>query len=381
MGESGVVSPVTPADGLVAVASLTSMIPITAVETWCNSLPLAAHSAARKRLTDLAQAVIDHRVQFLCGAGMSKASGLPLSSQLGVRMAKRLLLGNEDAPDVPAISASAGKFSVETIAEAYVHELGSSELNRLIERVVQRGTGKAHAGHKALEFLASQSFIDRLYTTNFDTLLEEGLGERGTAITDSDQDLRLLHEIQEGRKGAAVPVLHLHGVVGRECLFLESNTHELDRPLAKLMTADMVTHSFVWVGYSLTDLDLRRLFLALREMLARHDRENRPFVVYPLTTDATAQESEWQLADQIWKARGCHYLPGAAEVLLPALVSKIRRLRSDASVRKLVIKAGGDPENATEIATKTDEIAKVVAVGVGDFDDTVEDLARQEGVL
>src|SRR6185503_4635748 len=229
---------------------------------------------------------------------------------------------------------------------------GLSELNRLIQRVVERATGKAHAGHKALEFFASHSFIDRLYTTNFDTLLEEGLGERGISITDTDQDLSLLHDIQRGIKGAIIPILHLHGVVGRECLFLESNTYELDRPLAKLMIADMVTHSFVWVGYSLIDLDLRRLFLALRDMLAKHQRENRPFVVYPLTTDLSAQEREWELSDQIWKARGCHYLPGAAETLLPALVAQVRRLRSDDSVRKLVIKAGGDPDNPDEIAAK-----------------------------
>lgn len=312
---------------------------------------------------------------------MSKASGIPLSQQLAVKMAKRLLIGSEEAAEDTSITAAASKFTIETIAEAYVNEFGPTELNGLIQRTVGGPIGRTHAGHRALEFLASESLIDRVYTTNFDNLLEDGLGGRGTTITDSDQDLSLLHRINKGEVGSKVPVLHLHGVAGKECLFLESNTYELDRPLAKLMIADMVTHSFVWVGYSLSDLDVRRLFLGLRFMLAKHQRENRPFVVYPLTEDPGAEEREWELSDAIWKSRGCHYLPGSAEIFLPALVARMKRLRSDARVRKLVKNAGGNPEDTSEIARKSAEIMEIVAIGVGDYDDTVEDLARQEGVL
>jgi hypothetical protein len=358
------------------------MIPLTAVEEWVDKLPVTVRGDARSKLRDLARITIDRRVQFLCGAGMSKGSGVPLSADLSLRMMTRLLVGDDQVIDAatkkfPAIAA---KYAVETIAEAYKKRYGATELNLLIDSIVTAGEPKPHAGHVALEFLANNGHLKKVYTTNFDRLIESGLGERAKTISDTDSDLEAYATIQRSSRGS-LPVLHLHGVAGGDPLFLESNTYELNRPIAKLMIADMVTDTFVWVGYSLTDLDIRGIFLALRDMLAHHGRVKRPFVIHPLLTEADSQEYEWQLANKVWDARGCEFIPGTAEDFLPALVAQVRRTKSEGLVRLMIKKSGGDPGNADEVDKKTSDIIKVCAAGVSDYDQTVEDLARQEGVL
>jgi hypothetical protein len=357
------------------------MIPFSAVQAWQDGLPGAARQRAMAALRELVGEIIQQRVHFLCGAGMSKSSSVPLAGELTARMVRQILFGNENSDqDKTAVEQVASKYSLETAAEAFRKTKGPTELNALIERSVAKGTGKEHAGHRALDYLASNGFIKKVYTTNFDKLIETGLGGKAVTITDLDSDLERLRQITTAQS-ELVPVLHLHGVGGGECLIVEAETFALDRPLARLMMADMVTHSFVWVGYSMSDLDVRHIFLEIRSLLARHKREKRPFVVLPLTTSGTTQAYEWRVADEIWSARGCRFIPGRAEDVLPAVVAQLRRAQSEDRVKQLVKNAGGDSESNTDIEVKTRELEQLAARTGANFDQVVEDIARQEEII
>jgi hypothetical protein len=188
-----------------------------------------------------------------------------------------------------------------------------------------------------------------------------------------------------------LPVLYLHGTLESGYRLSESDTYNLDTPLARLMVADMVLNWFVWIGYSLTDADLRTLYLSTRDLLAREGLVKKPFVIHPLNpneSDSTkrdeAKNKEWKLADAVWKARGVRFIPGRAEVFLPALVERVRRGWGDELAVKIIKKRLHITDNTPIPSAEVDKLwqsATKTSNGIGDDIDGIEIIAESEGVL
>lgn len=241
--------------------------------------------------------------------------------------------------------ALARKYPMEAVAQAFLEDTEPSALRQLIADELGFASKRTHDGHESLMYLASNGFIDRVYTTNFDILIEEGLAPRAVPIADENVD-----DVHQVYATGGIPVFHLHGSVNGKCLLEESRTYSLTTALAHFLKADMVTKWFVWVGYSLTDPDLRTMYLSMQEHLRKKELAKRPFVVHPLEAGADEErENEWRLANAVWNARYATYIVGTAEDFLPALVGQVRCLRATKYAEKVVRSRGGDPASQPEL--------------------------------
>ena len=307
-------------------------------------------SGIRSHASGIAKLLKEREVQFLCGAGMSRPLGLPLS----VDMARSFLadlfsVGASGKEEQDLLKKLASDYSLEAIAGAYLETKDQVRLDRLIAESVEKATGDIHKSqsHEALAYLANNDYIDRVYTTNYDLLIEGSLGQRACTITDQNVS-SLRHELERNKK---IPVIHLHGTPETRCLVTELETYQLDSPISEVLKADMVTHHFVMVGYRLADADLRAIYFQLQEKLKKGKHFRRPYVVHPLGRDGQDPVSpfETDLASDVWKARGALFVQATAGELLPAIVQSVRRLEVDEEAQKLAQKLGLDPRSEDAI--------------------------------
>lgn len=349
------------------------------ISSWLADVPEPAHDECLGRLNQVADLLISRKIQFLCGAGMSKKSGLKLAEDLTKRMIGEILEGKKaPTPSPEYIKAISSKFPFEAIAEAYLRETDQSRLRQLIIEETGSGTGIVHSGHEALEYFAGEEWIDRIYTTNFDDLLERAFRDRSKPLTDRNAD-----ELPVSLRRQRIPVIHLHGAASEEadCLLAESQTYALSTPLAHFMMADMVSNWFVWVGYGLADVDLRTIYLSTQSMLRRKGLVKNPYVVHPLESKGDDRKSEWRLADKVWKARGVVFIPGKAEDFLPALQAQARRTLAQSLARKIIKAQRGDPSDAEQINAIWEK-ARTLSVRsrLGNEIDAMRTLAREFGI-
>lgn len=347
----------------------------TALTTWLHTIPPDAQRECRDRLFDLAAHVRAKSVRILCGAGMSKASGFALGRELATRMAGGLLGVLPQVPVPKEIKELASPYPVEAIAEAYSSYVDDATWRRLFVSQFGQANKGPHAGHDALVFLLNNGFMDRVYTTNYDTLIEEKIGTRHITIEDRNID-DLVNPDYEGR----IPVLHLHGSLATNCMLRESETYNLDTPLSYVLRGDMTTHWFLWVGYSLGDHDLRSVYLSMRDMLRKHRGRKNPYAVMPLHSDNDEDKlREWKLADKIWTARGVMMLPGVAEMFLPALVAAVRDYEAHIVAARIIEKRGGDPTSTEQAEALWQEAAGLVEkLNAGDVAGAVLAIAELE---
>ena len=162
----------------------------SSTDAWLDTIPDSARNESKARLFRLSKSIVAEEICFLFGAGMSKASGLPLARDLAIMMVGELLNGKRPRKPWPNnLAKLADTYPAEAIAEAYVKVTDKPHLKAgLVAEELGQGSGEIHDGHHALEHLASQGYIDRVYTTNFDTLIEDAFDQRGFTIGDNNVD-------------------------------------------------------------------------------------------------------------------------------------------------------------------------------------------------
>ena len=218
------------------------------------------YASVPKYLKHFPQPLLDELVSGrwlpLVGAGLSKtaelASGraMPLWDDLGKAVASDIA-GHEYVGAIDAISA-------------YEHEFGRRELVRRLHRellVDEARPGEAHRAFSRLRF-------DRVVTTNFEFLLEQGyeaVGERCDVVLDEEQ-----LPIPTPKNGTVL--VKLHGDL-RHPRRLVATEDDYDGFLARYpvlathVASLLVDRVPVLIGYSLDDPDLRQLLALLRERL------------------------------------------------------------------------------------------------------------------
>jgi hypothetical protein len=303
---------------------------------------------------------------------MSAGSGLPLASQLATRLLHELVSGaSSSATDVE--QRIVATYPLDAIAQTYRDRTDPSSLADIVTEIYGDTPVNLHAGHVALQFLADQKLLNKVYTTNFDRLLEAAFSTRGETVT--DQNIDDLHGFLANNQ---VPVLHLHGAARADPRIIESETFELNTPLATMLAADMTTNWFVWVGYSLSDGSIRALFYATAKLLSRYKAVKRSYVMYPLSPEDP--ELEWSLADALWTARNCTYIPGSAEIVLPALAGLVIQSEGRVLAERIVVARGGDAGDPKQIQAVWDDAAEYSHSRLGGELEAIRVLAEQHGV-
>jgi hypothetical protein len=349
-------------------------------ETGLLFSPAGAYNSIRDHAKTIARRLRERAVQFLCGAGMSRPLGLPLSSHLAKSfLADLFSVGMSDEEQQGELKELADRYSLESIAGAYLKKKDDPSLAKLVAESVGEATGDVHESrsHKALAYLANNGYIDRIYTTNFDLLIERLLAQRACTITDLNVS-SLPHEL-----GKKIPVIHLHGVPETGCRITELETYQLDTPISDIFKADLVTHHFVMVGYRLADADLRGIYFQLQEKLNAGRAFRKPYVVHTLGRGDKAPVSylEAELARLVWEARGATFVPAAAEEFLPAIVDSLRRLEVEQEAQSLAEKFGLDPQSEDAVNEVWNRARSLCTeLGIRDEVKGLKMLAQRHGV-
>ncbi len=214
-------------------------------------------------ISHIAKLLLAKRLGFLFGAGMSVGSGGIGGSELAFQLIWKSLYNQLHSPlakdEEALLRATASKFPIEAIAAGALPALPflTNDLEQLLRETVFQGKEpKAHAGHTALGALTTKLKPRNLYTTNWDELLTAALGKSGTTITESS--LRKLDDVYDSQNTA---VIHLHGTFADNPLICEDDLMDPERPLFQLFLADLMTKAFVFVGYSLSDWNIRAIVL------------------------------------------------------------------------------------------------------------------------
>ena len=267
--------------------------------------PFADTREIDRAIDRIMQAILERRIDFLFGAGMSVDSGVPAGAALADRLLQIFFPPTGTDPPTPERREElTTRFQFEALVQAVEEARGThrEDLTRDLKRILTEPDYKPCQAH--YDFLSvclwegAPPMLGRVFTTNFDGVLQQVLG--GSAHTVTEENTR---EIAEAQRQGKIPVIHLHGT-------LESGKYQItesdlfDRRCrsrdSTVRSALNGAEAFVFVGYSMNDPDFRSLYLDYREDISlRRTQDKKTYVVSPV-----GDGLEYDLARAVWRSRG-----------------------------------------------------------------------------
>jgi len=256
---------------------------------------------------ELLEAVAARQAVLFVGAGVSMNLGVPSLGELIDRMAEEI---GHSPQEFRQFADSL------TLAEFYYHELGSLGSLRQWMTVTSDGTpidvsqSPIHQAIVELDFPV-------IYTTNYDPWLERAFD----AFHRPYNQIVRVSDIARGSPGAT-QIVKLHGDLEDEAsvVFTESNYFDrlsFESPLDIKLRADVLARPVLFIGYSLSDVNIRYLLHRLQRQWELDDRGTRRPKSYMFLTRANP------VHETVLKARGIEPLvsrdPDPAQGLLGIL--------------------------------------------------------------
>ena len=242
-------------------------------------------------IDDLVAAIRNRRAILFAGAGISMSVGLPSWRTLIEHMGEELGL--------PADNFASPETNYFTLAEYYRLQQGSigplrSWMDRnwtISEENLKRS--RVHELIVALDFPI-------IYTTNFDRNLETSFQLRGKKFT-KVTNAKDLARVQDG----ITQIIKFHGDFDEDQSIVLAETDYLkrlafDSPLDVKFQADALAKTVLFVGYSLSDLNIRLILYRLWQRWAESGYEkDRPksfvFMIRPSPLEAAVLE-HWSIS-------------------------------------------------------------------------------------
>lgn len=225
---------------------------------------------------ELVDAVRSGRLVLFAGSGLSAGLGLPTWGRLVDHMADDLGYDRD-------IFRTLGDFW--TLAEYYRHCRGSLGPLRSWMDTNWHAPGMSISHSEAHRLVVELDF-PVVYTTNFDRWIERAYEHHGrpyAKVLDVDDLARV------GADPTRTPIIKFHGDFDDDDSLVLTETHflrrlELEHPLDVRLRSDLLGRSALFIGYSLTDPNIRRLLFKLRmawETAGRGTRQPRSFLFSP----------------------------------------------------------------------------------------------------
>jgi len=284
-----------------------------AEEGYLKLLGTSEETTIDHTFDEIARALLTRRAQFLFGAGMSFDSGLPLMRQLTVALLREFFAEplRKKTLTPQRLEELATEFPSEAIVHAFERKSGigdRSELTRILRTIFVDSQPKPNAGHRAFSSLLGTSpRLKSIFTTNYDTLLEQELGSE-LAVTITDDTAA---DIQNVRDAGKIPVIHLRGTLDKHYDITEPEilSDSFRVLISEFRSALHSATAFVFVGFSLTDVDFRwwhREFEKQDE--TRRISGKKTFFVGP-----PKDEFSYVLGTRIFELRSAVWLPLTAK--------------------------------------------------------------------
>lgn len=256
----------------------------------------------------LIRAFNEGNVQLFVGAGLSNPP-YPTSSELCRKLLEDKSLDYGKAASLRSVLGSKATVSLEDAAEFFEIYRGEYDLCRFLREVFSpRETDEPREVHKKLWRLPNTRLI---YTTNFDCLIEDAIGrprQPPRVVTNA----RELRDIDDAERVVFKP----HGCArssNERSDFIITRTDYLNysyyKPLELLRTRyDLGQKTFLFLGYSLRDLNMRHIITEAHRMGAGAK-------AYAAMTDASGPEARY------WKHLNVTLVKTPAEEFLDELLA------------------------------------------------------------
>jgi hypothetical protein len=194
------------------------------------------------------------------GAGLSTPSGIPSWPELLADEAGQLGVIIQQDDNLPAVA--------QWIVNKYVGNRGP-----LINRV--RTALAKHTGPNHYHTSIAHSAADTIWTTNYDTLIEDAFAHFSLAVRSSDPS------IAHPADGAEVEIIKMHGCLsrsGNEDLVITKEDYEdffHRRPAtAERLRSDLLRRTFLFVGYGFGDPNIENIIVEARRLAKNATRRH-----------------------------------------------------------------------------------------------------------
>jgi hypothetical protein len=205
----------------------------------------------------------ENNVAVFAGAGMSKSAGFVNWADLLRDIATELGLSVDKEHDLISL------------AQYHVNEnRGKARINRkILEEFAQEA--EATENHKVLARLPVTTF----WTTNYDTLIEDSL-KAANKVVDIKHQVKQLANTRPKRD---VVIYKMHGdvhhpadaIITKEQYESYYKTHE---PFATTLSGDLISKTFLFIGFSFTDPNLDYVFSRLNIQFGQNSRQHYCFI-------------------------------------------------------------------------------------------------------
>lgn len=227
-------------------------------------IPSELETAAREKLI----------VPFI-GAGFSRALGLPNWGELVSKIAS-------DIGFDPEIAALYGDYL--QLAEYYFLQKGSIGPLRSDLEHVFNNPGIDVASSRA-HMLLTELKCSSIYTTNWDNLIERAFDAKGLSI---NKIVTVDHLKKADPHCTSIVKFHGDFTDDNSIVFTESsyfNRMDFESPLDIRLRSDMLSHTLLFIGYSLSDFNVRYMWFKLQKLLASQKTVTRrlPYAYIVLT--------------------------------------------------------------------------------------------------
>jgi len=303
---------------------------------------------------EIVRALAGNDICFMFGAGMSAECKAPIGAELSVQLL-RLFFPKEgtNPPTDERLKQLAWEYPFEATVEAIEKNINyqRAALTDALTRVLinkDYPLSKAHEDFVAICSWWGVPVPDQIFTTNFDLLLEKAIGVDRT-VTISEKNASDIEKVK--RKGL-LPIVHLHGVLNGDYQITESDvyTQEFRVTHAALHSDLFNAKAVVFVGYSMTDPDFRRIYMEYRDQWkTRHqNKEKTTYVVGP-----AHDEFSYRFGKKVWATRGAEWIPLTAGDFFGKLKGLMAIHAEADTLEELKTKYGRADENAVEDLLKT----------------------------
>lgn len=225
-------------------------------------------------LTEIANQFYKGKADLFVGSGISSESGLPGWYALLQPLAKEIGIEIEKDDDLPEIA--------QYIVNAYIGN--KSVLLRHIQRELKQKwkLNKFHYGIRQIK-------LSTIWTTNFDGLLENCFSDMLLDIKISDADIpKYVYD-------SKVEIIKLHGCINHSApddIVITNDDYAdffVKRPAtAQRLTNDLLQKTFLFIGYSYNDPNIRNIMTTARRM--SKNLTQRHFIILKEVEDGSREK-------------------------------------------------------------------------------------------